>query len=609
MDLPTPARRRSFPARLAVVCVHVCGDCHPLMTPASHGRSLGSMPAGALTIAAAALCCAAWCSPSRQAVLYPIGAVQCDQREAAQVTAALGAALSASRYFEAVWQLADSDTSGAEVMGARDPLGAFPVPAADEFLVQLSGAVIKAPDGTRHVQVIARRAGCGQLGAGLASAWSVGAPVPTSRLLAETARAIGPLAHIVDVHHDRRGAQVRLGALAPLPAGTYAVCEAVEGAGQPVLTRAVGKVTLGIEAEPWRRASRVRGALRRGLWLALETPYPLRWPSLTVPALLRTDPPLAAVSLQASGRFLGTTPCLAALPPGPVPLRVSYRGRPQSECRAMPLGAARPPRVPVIAIPGAAATTASPGLGTGPLASSVNLPLREEQLETKEPSGPSAGAIGAGVSRDDDGLGALRELPPGQLWPQYPLPTRRLALTFDDFPSDGLSNQLLTVLRENEAPATFFVIGHKGRKSPDLLRQAVAEGHVLGNHTYSHTRLGAAGRQQTQREIVRCSEVIESVTGWGTRYFRPPGGQTNASMPGVLKGLGMRMVMWNAAAADYENPPPQKIVADVLKNTGLRDGVIVNLHDGHLPTIRAMPELIHQLRLRGFALVTVDELL
>ena len=201
------------------------------------------------------------------------------------------------------------------------------------------------------------------------------------------------------------------------------------------------------------------------------------------------------------------------------------------------------------------------------------------------------------------------ERPPGGLWFQYPEPTRRVALTFDDFPSEGVSERLLAVLREHGVRATFFVIGRKAERTPWLIQTAMDDGHTFGNHTYSHPRLVGLDWMTVYNEVDRCSRIMERITGERPRYFRPPGGGRNDMVNKIVGELGMRTVMWQASSRDYEDPPPATIVADILKTTRDRDSVVAMLHDGHNNTIAALPEIIHELRRRGYRFVTLDELL
>lgn len=200
------------------------------------------------------------------------------------------------------------------------------------------------------------------------------------------------------------------------------------------------------------------------------------------------------------------------------------------------------------------------------------------------------------------------ERPRGSLWYQYPEPTRRIALTFDDFPTEGVSDRLLAVLRDHGVPATFFVIGRKAEQAQWLVQAAMDDGHAFGNHTYSHPRLVGLDWITVYNEVDRCSRILERITGERPRHFRPPGGGRNDMVNNIVRDLGMRVVMWHASSRDYEDPPPAQIVADILKTTRNRDNVVAMLHDGHNNTIAALPEIIHELRRRGYRFVTLDEL-
>jgi len=549
----------------------------------------------------------------REAAVYRLGAVGCPEQEAAQVTEALGRELAGWEYFDALWQVPDSEVSGADVMSSKDPCNAFPALPDSGVLLRISGAVVLSADGERHIQIIARRRDLpapltpqnvhepsATLGLGLPIPWEAEAPVPVDRLVAECARAMGPLGRVAATSRLGGELAVSLETWAPLPPGRYAVCQAVGTGRRACLTRTVGLITLGGEMQGTARrpVSSVLGSLHSGLYLALMAPLPLQWPILAVPAVLHSDPPLSAVSLD--GRLLGTTPCLTALPAGTRTVSVSGPDGSVEPCGLPPAGAeplslrlTPRPSTP----PGPAPESVlSPPTAPGPLAVAVNLPL--------EP-GP---APQPGPETDLRAL-SHAELPAGSLWPSYPEPRRLAALTFDDYPSEGLSGHLLTVLRQSEVKATFFVIGHKAARMPYLLRRAVAEGHVLGNHTYDHKRLGTASWAQVHDQITRCSQVVRRITGADTRYFRPPGGQTSSTLHAVLPTLGMTLVMWDAATPDFTNPPPEQIVEGILGASQGRGRLVINLHDGHLSTIQALPELIHQLRLRGYRFVTIDELL
>lgn len=195
------------------------------------------------------------------------------------------------------------------------------------------------------------------------------------------------------------------------------------------------------------------------------------------------------------------------------------------------------------------------------------------------------------------------------LWPAYPEPQKMVAFTFDDFPCPGRSEQLLEALRAVSIPATFFVIGHKAEGSPQLLRQALLEGHALGNHTYSHRRLSGATLAEARDEITRGNEAIRGATGQMPRYFRPPGGQVTPEIRGLVEGMGMKLVLWDAMTNDYDGISADQIRRDILTYIQRSDRAVICLHDGSAATVEALGPIAHALRMKGYRPVTLDELL
>ncbi len=158
------------------------------------------------------------------------------------------------------------------------------------------------------------------------------------------------------------------------------------------------------------------------------------------------------------------------------------------------------------------------------------------------------------------------------------------ALTFDDGPNGDTTRRLLEVLDRHGAKATFFVMGERVREQPELTREMVAAGHVLGNHTMTHPRLLATGPGRTRREIGECSRLIEEVTGVKVKIFRPPfGGRWPYTMAAAW-GAGLVPVMWNALGFDWKVKSGEEVAARVMrgveKNRGEQAGSNVLLHDG-----------------------------
>lgn len=182
-----------------------------------------------------------------------------------------------------------------------------------------------------------------------------------------------------------------------------------------------------------------------------------------------------------------------------------------------------------------------------------------------------------------------------------------IALTFDDGPHRAFTPKLLEILRKENVPATFFVVGFQAEAQQDLIRDIVADGNEVGNHTYHHVSLPKIDPIYVADEIKACGAVIREITGKAPHLFRPPGGQYTGDVQQVAEALGYTTVLWTADPGDYASPGEQTILQRTLKTT--RGGGIILLHDGIQETIDVLPTLIHALRARGFRFVSMDELI
>lgn len=180
------------------------------------------------------------------------------------------------------------------------------------------------------------------------------------------------------------------------------------------------------------------------------------------------------------------------------------------------------------------------------------------------------------------------------------------ALTFDDGPSPDTA-RILDILREKKVTATFFLCGASVERYPELARRIAAEGHALGNHTYSHPYLHLKSRAEIASEIDRAQDAIERVTGIRPAYFRPPHGVRWFSLWPLLRERGMTLVLWNSCPQEGDSPA-RDIAARALAR--LRPGAIILLHDGkdNLPegrnlrpaTVEALPQIIDGARRAGY---------
>ena len=193
---------------------------------------------------------------------------------------------------------------------------------------------------------------------------------------------------------------------------------------------------------------------------------------------------------------------------------------------------------------------------------------------------------------------------------------KRIALTFDDGPASPFTEQTLAILRAHEVPATFFLCGKNVEGNPDLARRIVAEGHAVGNHTYSHLLLYFQSRPRIAAEIDRTQEVIEKVVGYRPKIFRPPYGARWFGLVPTLRERGMHLVLWSATGYDWKKDAPG-IVAATLQE--LKPGVVILLHDGRETrpggkvdrsfTVQALPAIIAAARGRGYQFVPLQDFL
>nr|WP_243455086.1 polysaccharide deacetylase family protein [Meiothermus sp. CFH 77666] len=183
-----------------------------------------------------------------------------------------------------------------------------------------------------------------------------------------------------------------------------------------------------------------------------------------------------------------------------------------------------------------------------------------------------------------------------------------VALTFDDGPWPD-TPAVLEVLRQYGAKATFFWVGLHLQKRPEIAQQVVAEGHAIGNHTWSH-RNTPMTPEEAGEEIERTAALIRHTTGLSTTLFRPPGGRLHNGLADYALQQGYTVVQWSVLSKDTEPLEALSIADNVLQ--GVQPGSIVLLHDGggdRSKTVEALHTILPALQAQGYRFVTVPELL
>lgn len=194
-----------------------------------------------------------------------------------------------------------------------------------------------------------------------------------------------------------------------------------------------------------------------------------------------------------------------------------------------------------------------------------------------------------------------------------PRGARRVALTFDDGPDATWTPRVLDLLAAHDVRASFFLVGERAARAPDVVRAMAAAGHDVGNHGWSHRSLWLCGPRRTEFEIGHTHEVLTALAGRAPRHFRPPWGMMNAAMFRALRRRGLRCVLWSIQPEGLRPVDRDTQVSRVLRRA--HPGAIVNLHDAegtpHAPErlYAALPAMIDGLRLAGYELTTVTGLL
>ncbi|MFJ7269215.1 polysaccharide deacetylase family protein [Streptomyces sp. NPDC099050] len=183
-----------------------------------------------------------------------------------------------------------------------------------------------------------------------------------------------------------------------------------------------------------------------------------------------------------------------------------------------------------------------------------------------------------------------------------------MTLTFDDGPDPRYTPGILDTLARHGVRAMFFVCGEMAVDNKDLLRRMVAEGHVLGNHTWTHPQLTKISRPAMASEIGRTSEVVQQAVGTAPLWFRAPYGAWNRAAFEIGAELGMEPLAWTVDTLDWKEPGTTAIVSRVLRQAA--PGVIVLNHDAggnRSQSVQALASYLPQLLGRGFRM-TLPEL-
>ncbi|KEQ39989.1 peptidoglycan GlcNAc deacetylase [Streptococcus mitis] len=179
-----------------------------------------------------------------------------------------------------------------------------------------------------------------------------------------------------------------------------------------------------------------------------------------------------------------------------------------------------------------------------------------------------------------------------------------VALTFDDGPNPTTTNQALDTLSKYGIKATFFVLGKNVSGNEGILKRMKADGHVIGNHSWSHPVLSKLSLDDAKKQITDTEDALTKVLGSSSKLMRPPYG---AITDDIRNSLDLSFIMWNVDSLDWKSKNEAAILTEIQRE--VKNGSIILMHDIHAETVNALPKVIDYLKGQGYDFVTIPDLL
>lgn len=184
----------------------------------------------------------------------------------------------------------------------------------------------------------------------------------------------------------------------------------------------------------------------------------------------------------------------------------------------------------------------------------------------------------------------------------------RVAITFDDGPVESGTSVILDILNKNKVPAAFFCIGNKMKNEPALVKRIIDEGHIVGNHSYTHHFFfDLFPKFKMKDELDATNNASLEISNHKPRLFRPPYGVTTPSLASVVHECNMQPVGWSLRSMDTVTNDPEKLISKIENN--VKPGDIILLHDTATVTVKSLQKIIDIIRKKGLEPVRLDQLL
>ncbi len=184
---------------------------------------------------------------------------------------------------------------------------------------------------------------------------------------------------------------------------------------------------------------------------------------------------------------------------------------------------------------------------------------------------------------------------------------KKVAISFDCAWGTDYTDRLLSVMREENVPSTFFMVEFWTTKYPEFVAKIAGEGHAIGTHSSTHSYMSKLSEQQIRAELESSSRAIEAITGEKVVLFRPPYGDYDDLLVQTAESMGLFTIQWDVDSLDWKNLSASEIENRVVSR--VRNGSIVLFHNNGLHTADALPNIIRALKEKGYSFVRIDELI
>ena len=185
---------------------------------------------------------------------------------------------------------------------------------------------------------------------------------------------------------------------------------------------------------------------------------------------------------------------------------------------------------------------------------------------------------------------------------------KEIAISFDDGPAENYTKEILEILKAGKVKAAFFCIGNRITGNEEILKNVHAEGHIIGNHSYSHHFwFDMYSAKKMLEDLAQMDAEMERVTGLKPKLFRPPYGVTNPNLAKAIKKGNYTPVGWNVRSLDTVAKEEQQLLNKI--NAGIKPGAVFLFHDTCKITLNVLPDFIKEVKKRGYNIIPLDKLL